>query len=76
MRDKMLSDAGLSKYDQKNLSFTKMKSGDLEKKVNEIKILELDTQKSKYYLLMLIKRLEDLETKLDNLIEHKVKTKK
>jgi len=53
-----------------------MKSGDLEKKVNEIKILELDTQKSKYYLLMLIKRLEDLETKLDNLIEHKVKTKK
>ena len=38
------------------------------KKFQEAKVVAQDAQKAKHYLLMQIKRLEDLEGKIDNLI--------
>ena len=75
IKNKISSDASLSKYEQKNLIFLKPKSGDLEKKINDIKALEIDTQKSKYFLLTIIRRLEELEQKLDLCMDQKMKAK-
>ena len=58
----------LNHYLQKNTTFAKLKPVEIEGKLQEVKGLVQDGQKAKHYLLMLIKRLEDLEGKLDNMI--------
>ena len=57
----------LSHYLQKNTNFARLRHDEMEKKILEIKFIEQESHKVKHYLLMLIKRLEDLEEKVDNL---------
>jgi len=58
------------------MQFVKLKQEDLDKKMLEVKEVDQESQKVKHYLLMLIKRLENLEEKVDNLITIKTQHKK
>jgi len=65
----------LSHYLQKNMQFSKYRHDELKKKMDEIKEVDQDGQKVKHYLLMLIKRLEELEEKVDYMLAAKAKNK-
>jgi len=49
------------------MNFARYKHEEMERKILEIKFIDQECHKVKHYLLMLIKRLEDLEEKVDNL---------
>lgn len=60
----------------RELPLTKSKSSDKERKFKEIRSLDQDCEKSKFYLLSIVHRLEALETNLDRLIDHNLKKSK
>ena len=61
---------------QKELPYLRMKNSEKEGKYKQIKILDQDAEKSKFYLLSIIHRLESLEFNLDKLIDYNSKNKK
>ena len=61
---------------QKELPYLRMKNSEKEGKYKQIKILDQDAEKSKFYLLSIIHRLESLEFNLDKLIDYNTKNKK
>ncbi len=58
------------------MQFAKLTPEQLDKKMLEVKEVDQESQKVKHYLLMLIKRLENLEEKVDHLITVKSQHKK
>ena len=61
---------------QKELPYLRMKNSEKEGKYKQIKVLDQDAEKSKFYLLSIIHRLESLEFNLDKLIDYNIKNKK
>ena len=61
---------------QKELPYLRMKNSEKEAKYKQIKVLDQDAEKSKFYLLSIIHRLESLEFNLDKLIDYNTKNKK
>jgi len=53
-----------------------MKNSEKEGKFKQLKSLDQDAEKSKFYLLSIIHRLESLESNLDKLIDYNLKYKK
>lgn len=53
----------------------RMKTNELDKKLDEIQAVEKETQKNKTYLNMLLKRLEEMESKLGEMIAAKKQKK-
>lgn len=53
-----------------------MKNSEKENKFKQIKVLDQDAEKSKFYLLSIVHRLESLEFNLDKLIDYNLKNKK
>lgn len=76
IRTKDNSNGCLAHFSQRNMQFAKLKQEDLDKKMLEVKEIDQESQKVKHYLLMLIKRLENLEEKVDHLITVKTQHKK
>lgn len=60
----------------KDMPYLKMKNSEKENKYKQIKILDQDAEKSKFYLLSIIHRMESLECNLDKLIDYNIKNKK
>ena len=60
----------------KEMPYLKMKNSEKESKYKQIKMLDQDAEKSKFYLLSIIHRLESLEFNLDKLVDHNLKNKK
>ena len=60
------SDLLIDKLTIKEKQFLKKKFSEKENILKEVKVIEIDTQKSKYYLLMMIQRLENIEYDLDH----------
>ena len=58
------------------MPYLKMKNSEKESKYKQIKMLDQDAEKSKFYLLSIIHRLESLEFNLDKLVDHNLKNKK
>ena len=60
-------------FNAKSLPFLKSKSSDITNKIKQFKLLETDAEKSKFYLLSLIQRLEMIEFTVDKFIDTKYK---
>jgi len=75
IRTKDNSNGCLAHFSQRNMHFAKLRPEDLDKKMNEVREIDQESQKVKHYLLMLIKRLENLEEKVDHLITVKSQKK-
>ncbi len=63
-------------FGTKEVPYLKMKNSEKESKFKQIKFLTQDAEKSKFYLLSIIHRLESLEFNLDKLIDYNLKNKK
>ena len=55
----------------KNLKYAKMKNSDKEEKFLKLKEMENEITKNKYFLDVIIKRLDNVEENLDVLIQRK-----
>jgi hypothetical protein len=57
----------------KFLKFVKVKPSEREARIKDLRTLEDQSQKAKYYLQMLNKRLQDVEMNIDKLIHEKTR---